>query len=205
LDAYKLSSYRTTHGKKPYFDPRDLGSSCTPWGDSSEGGAWVGFRASSCACYFNLTSPCARCFKSPLRPMGAWINGSGIFTPPQLGALWAQPVWRMCFGGGFAVQRTRVWAWPRRMWQQLSDSLARANSIEEGHYTERLWGRLLSPELSAEETQTLVCAAKTTGLYGVLLDCDCRRERPHTHYFASLRELSSTCGVSHGHAEPQPS
>lgn len=187
LQSYKISTYHTMHTarKRRYNHGTDLGRTCTPWAEQPEE-EWRGVRAGSCAAFYNTTarlphvpgadgnlSKCRVCFKSAFRPLGAWVNMSTVFTPPQARALWATPVWRICFGGSFATHRRGVWTWPRSMWQRLSDALARADSIEEGHYVERLWGALLAPPLSMEGARALMCSSEEVGLNGLLGKCTC--------------------------------
>ena len=93
-------------------------------------------------------------------PLGARPLGHAAF---------AQPLWRVCFGGAFAATRSQIWARRAETWRRLSDALSRGNNIEEGHYSERLWGLLLAPPLTDDAAAAMLCAGhagdSTTGLF----------------------------------------
>ena len=73
------------------------------------------------------------------------------------------------FGGAFAATRRQIWARRAETWRRLSDALSRGNNIEEGHYSERLWGLLLAPPLTDDAAAAMLCAGhagdSTTGLF----------------------------------------
>ena len=212
LSSYKISTYRTKHSTHRHFNPaKDLGNACAAW-DEEPVDSWRGYRSGDCSAFFNMTarphvpgldanaSKCRVCFKSALRPLAPWVNHSTVFSPAQARALWASPIWRMCFGGSFATNRRGVRAWPRAMWQRLSDALARADSIEEGHYVERLWGRLLSPPLDAGDARALACAGEGTGSNGLLVNCNCggwhsRNARTNWALWGSAAMLRRNCSA----------
>eukprot|EP00966_Prymnesium_polylepis_P218497 5057542-Prymnesium_polylepis.1 len=126
-----------------------------------------------------------RSFTSPHRPMSKWLVRSGIFgrdeTAPEKPAfehLLSQSVWPVCFGGGFAATRRGIHRWPKAVWERLSTALTRGDSIEEGHYVERLWAALLVPPLSVNATREVMCASAGRDLHGshslgMLTQCRC--------------------------------
>ena len=97
----------------------------------------------------------------------------------ELAAAFAQPLWRVCFGGAFAATRAQIWARRAETWRRLSDALSRGNNIEEGHYSERLWGLLLAPPLTDDAAAAMLCAGhagdSTTGLFKSC-KCDAKYE-----------------------------
>ena len=123
-------------------------------------------------------------FASSLRPLGAWLRGSGIFSPELVARLtgsWT-PLVPVCYGGAFAVRRDRLMAVPNRTWVQAEQALRRGDNIEEGHFFERLWAALLmAPTLTTAQAVAVVCSARAirpggSPESGGLLDCQCSKE-----------------------------
>jgi len=50
----------------------------------------------------------------------------------------------VCYRGHFATTPSRILQHPLNFWVRLRDALSRGDSLEEGHYLERLWAILLS-------------------------------------------------------------
>ena len=149
-------------------------------------------------------------FPSPIRPMGNWLQQSGVFSFAHSGImpdvkssfqqLITQSLWPVCYGGGFAAARNQICRWPQQMWQRLTDALTRGDSIEEGHYAERLWAALLAQPLSHQTAHALVCAAndqirqydRTRQMMGLLHLCNCTSQcsTEGLHQFSEHRKDS---------------
>ena len=108
-------------------------------------------------------------FFAHVQRVGTWLNRSALLDDDELAAAFAQPLWRVCFGGAFAATRSQIWARRAETWRRLSDALSRGNNIEEGHYSERLWGLLLAPPLTDDAAAAMLCAGhagdSTSGLF----------------------------------------
>ena len=118
-------------------------------------------------------------FFARVQRVGTWLNRSALLDDDELAAAFAQPLWRVCFGGAFAATRSQIWARRAETWRRLSDALSRGNNIEEGHYSERLWGLLLAPPLTDDAAAAMLCAGhagdSTTGLFKSC-KCDAKYE-----------------------------
>ena len=98
----------------------------------------------------------------------------------------------MCYGGNFAAAKRNIERVGRKSWENLRQSLARADNLEEGHYAERAWAGLLSPPLPPAAEEALRSAAAnvcrepaaarlhadedTHCLIGQLVGCECGRK-----------------------------
>ena len=125
-------------------------------------------------------------FTSPIRPMGAWLKA---MTGVDLGT---RGLWPVCYGGNFAAAKRNIERVGRKSWENLRQSLARADNLEEGHYAERAWAGLLSPPLPPAAEEALRSAAAnvcrepaaarlhadedTHCLIGQLVGCECGRK-----------------------------
>ena len=101
-------------------------------------------------------------FESPIKPLGAWLDnitrhGGGGST---VGSARAGALWPVCYGGNFGATRGVIERQPLPVWQALEASLGRGpDSVEEGHYAERMWAGLMHAPLSAAQEAALRAAA----------------------------------------------
>ncbi|KAJ1617337.1 hypothetical protein T492DRAFT_497895 [Pavlovales sp. CCMP2436] len=58
----------------------------------------------------------------------------------------------VCYGGSFAVARANVHTVSQGTFARLRALMERGDSIEEGHYAERLWAALLAPRMTPAES-----------------------------------------------------
>ena len=65
-----------------------------------------------------------------------WAESMEIHLPQKA-------VTPVCYGGNFATSGSQVKKYDRIFWQRVERALSRGNSIEEGHFMERLWAHLL--------------------------------------------------------------
>ena len=77
----------------------------------------------------------------------------------QLHALLSRPFVPVCYGGTFVTTAKRVHALPREAYGRLGALLSRGDSIEEGHYAERLWAALLEAPLAPSAQRSLAQVA----------------------------------------------
>ncbi|KAL1521322.1 hypothetical protein AB1Y20_020989 [Prymnesium parvum] len=184
LGQFKMAHhYLTKHSRKRRPMPADFAANCSHWdaGSGEHGRRWLGFRSRNCTEWGNF-SALSHAFQSKTKPLAQWMNVSGIFPREHLEALTSQGLWYVCFGGAFAVQRSRIALWPVSTWRGLSDALSRADNLEEGHYAERTWGALLGPRLASDERLALIASARFgIGIYGLLKGCSCEKTRGRSH------------------------
>eukprot|EP00984_Skeletonema_dohrnii_P030580 scaffold22177_cov90-Skeletonema_dohrnii-CCMP3373.AAC.2 len=60
-----------------------------------------------------------------------------------------------CYGGIFAASTANIFKQDMKVWKALEKSLERGDNIQEGHYTERLWGVLLATPLESFQVEAL--------------------------------------------------
>jgi hypothetical protein len=83
--------------------------------------------------------------------VGEWVDKL------QLGPVFStKNIVSICHGGFFAATHARIAIQPNRVWDAMEKSLSRGDSIEEGHYAERIWGCLLSKPISNETAVAIV-------------------------------------------------
>ena len=75
-------------------------------------------------------------FESPFHNLGEWLHFIGGALP--------EPLSEVCYGGTFAARKSSITSQNIRIWKNIEKSLSRGNSIQEGHYAERIWAGLLS-------------------------------------------------------------
>ena len=92
-------------------------------------------------------TPDKKRFKSNYKNMGAWIDALNIASHVP------DPFTPVCYSGIFAVRTDHIVQYERSFWDALEKSLSRGNSIEEGHFMERLWSTLFSNRLKDYEVQ----------------------------------------------------
>lgn len=80
-------------------------------------------------------------FKSSFRTLGDFRKAMGIIYPEA-------PLVPVCYGGMFMTQKRGLLKQPQEVWSNLTEGLSRGNNIEEGHFVERLWATLVSPQSS---------------------------------------------------------
>lgn len=66
---------------------------------------------------------------------------------PKLRSLLRETFVQICYGGSFAATAERARMHSRATYQRLELMLQRGDSIEEGHFMERLWAALLAPPM----------------------------------------------------------
>ena len=94
---------------------------------------------------FNISEYKRKNIKSSYDNMGHYLDTMGIELPPT------SPV---CYGGNFAAKATRIYSRKTEL-EKTEKSLLRGDSIEEGHFVERLWAVLLSNPLNSNEIDVL--------------------------------------------------
>jgi len=84
--------------------------------------------------------------KSSYANMGEYLDAMGAELP--------SPILPVCYGGNFAAKATQIWT-KRNILKKIEQSLTRGDSIEEGHFVERMWAGLLSRPLDSDEIDVL--------------------------------------------------
>ena len=84
--------------------------------------------------------------KSPYVDMGHYLDAMNVELPT--------PICPVCYGGNFAAKASQIWK-KRDVLEEIERSLMRGNSIEEGHFVERMWAGLLSRPLDSDEIDVL--------------------------------------------------
>lgn len=84
--------------------------------------------------------------KSSYDNMGEWLKNLDIRLP--------SPLTPVCYGGNFAVKASQIYS-RNALWQKMTTSLERAESIEEGHFAERAWAGILSYPLNLNESAVM--------------------------------------------------
>lgn len=87
-------------------------------------------------------------FKSPL------FDNFGQFYN-SLNAKWTPNTVPVCYGGIFAASVTTIYKQDMEMWKKLEKLLERGDNIQEGHYAERSWARLLSTPLKPYQIKSI--------------------------------------------------
>ena len=107
-------------------------------------------------------------WRKPKPPsMCAFIKGA--LDENELRALVGRQLVPVCYGGVFLVQRSMIWQYQQDTWRNFEGALSRANSIEEGHFMERLWATLLTPKLSSTHEEQILSTSAKMSTYGDLL------------------------------------
>lgn len=81
---------------------------------------------------------------------GAWIDRLKLHPLAV-----SQNLVPVCYGGVFAVTKSQIAKYPKRVWKSIEKSLSRGDNIVEGHYAERMWAPLLSKPFSNETAASL--------------------------------------------------
>ena len=97
--------------------------------------------------------------------MGDYLDAMGIVLP--------SPITPVCYGGNFIVNATQIYS-KRIVLKRIEESLMRGDSIEEGHFIERVWAGLFQNPLNEDETDVLrrmpfYVAQTTVGYVGRLV------------------------------------
>ncbi|KAL3916503.1 MAG: hypothetical protein SGILL_005147 [Bacillariaceae sp.] len=74
-----------------------------------------------------------------------------------------QEIVQVCYGGVFAASVSNVFNQDIELWRSITQSLSRGNNIQEGHFAERSWARLLSTPL--EDVQIRALTDTADGVY----------------------------------------
>ena len=67
--------------------------------------------------------------------MGEWADSIGITLP--------SPRIPICFGGNFMVKASQIYS-KQDLLRNIMKTLVRGDSIEEGHFAERIWAALFT-------------------------------------------------------------
>eukprot|EP00985_Skeletonema_marinoi_P001451 scaffold581_cov127-Skeletonema_marinoi.AAC.2 len=87
-------------------------------------------------------------FESSYNNLGEFYNSlNATSSSPQ--------IVQACYGGIFAASTANVFKQDMKVWKALEKSLERGDNIQEGHYTERLWGILLATPLESFQVEAL--------------------------------------------------
>jgi hypothetical protein len=74
-----------------------------------------------------------------------------------------QEIVQVCYGGVFAASVSNILNQDPALWKSITQSLSRGNNIQEGHFAERSWARLLSTPL--EHFQIKALSDTADGVY----------------------------------------
>jgi len=95
-------------------------------------------------------------FRSPTSPLGTWVDQFNFSSRVrhQLNA----PNWPICLAGSFFASRRVLMTLAQEEWAALHHSLTvrQRDSLEEGHFMERIWAVLLAPRLDAADMLTML-------------------------------------------------
>lgn len=111
-----------------------------------------------------------------------------VFKATSLREWWTQmgidiprPFVPVCYGGHFATTGRQLQRVETRVWEKIVHSLEHGDNIAEGHYAERSWSALLSPEFGCEFANEIGRHAASTvlrydrGFLGTLRACTPRK------------------------------
>ena len=87
-------------------------------------------------------------FQSRFNNLGEW---SDDLTLP----IYSTNLTPVCYGGVFTASIDSIRRVDESIWKDLTHSLSRGNSIEEGHFAERTWASLLSPPLTKNDIKNI--------------------------------------------------
>lgn len=95
-----------------------------------------------------------------------------VFNSTSLRKWWARiginvprPFVPVCYGGHFATTGRQLQRVDTRIWKKIVRSLEHGDNIAEGHYAERSWSALLSPQFSCEFANEIGRHAASTVLH----------------------------------------
>ena len=106
----------------------------------------------------------------------------------SLNATPSPDVVEVCYGGYFAASTANIFTrQSMETWKALEKSLERGDNIQEGHYAERSWARLLATPLKPFQVRAIkkyssVVHNSHSGLHGVLLRGASDTERTFMKY-----------------------
>lgn len=109
-------------------------------------------------------------FKSAYENLESWL---AVALRSKLPA----PATPVCFGGSFAVKTGNIIK-NAHVWPSLTQSLGRADQLEEGHFAERSWAGLLMDVGNVDLGRVLCAAQKVQDSWaylGLLQDCNSTR------------------------------
>jgi hypothetical protein len=91
----------------------------------------------------NVTSALMGTFEAPFASLGAWAEQFNFDAATR--HRMSQELWPVCYQASFVAPGAAITAVPQSVWAALHHSLVKreVDSVEEGHYMERLWGVLL--------------------------------------------------------------
>jgi hypothetical protein len=75
-------------------------------------------------------------FESRFQNLGAWVKHMRLDIPQNL--------MQACYGGSFGASMEAIRSHEEIVWIRMLDNLSRGDSIEEGHFAERVWAALLA-------------------------------------------------------------
>ena len=92
-------------------------------------------------------------FLSSHTNLGGYLDALNItcYADPGL----AQDIVPVCYGGSFAASVENIYNIDIKTWKKIEDTLARGDSIEEGHFMERSWAALLASPLEHFQIEAL--------------------------------------------------
>lgn len=115
-------------------------------------------------------------FSSGYKNLGSWFDS--LQLKPEL----PQPVTPVCYGGSFVARPFVLYKASKEEWGRIADALGRSDSIEEGHFMERIWAGLLSGKKTVFTYPTEYCLNPyyfATSYLGML----CKPEMMHKKTF----------------------
>eukprot|EP00966_Prymnesium_polylepis_P201135 4660406-Prymnesium_polylepis.1 len=169
--SFEMAGYHPTrHGQRAVDGTSAHDAACSDWADTTTNHRAAEWRVSDCHGWRRRND--SKRFQATHRPLSSFV--SHILYPDERPSLASSRLWHVCLGGAFAALRSHILRWSLASWRRLSDALARADNLEEGHYAERLWGALLGPALTEPSTDAILCAARERARLGMLATCSCR-------------------------------
>ena len=141
LARFHMKDYNKQHDQSPGLRTNGRGKLVFRKANASSGGS----NASSATFHAGFRGPPSlhRRRDAPLDLIGFLLDKQ-ILPERQLDVLLEQPIWPVCYCGGFAFRAAAALQHPQDAWARLDDALSRDNNIEEGHFAERLWAPLLT-------------------------------------------------------------
>jgi hypothetical protein len=91
-------------------------------------------------------------FRSSYNTLEEWANSMPGMPAPQ-------EIVQVCYGGVFAAAVANIVKQEPALWSSITQSLSRGNNIQEGHFAERSWARLLSTPLLPVQVRAITDTA----------------------------------------------
>jgi len=87
--------------------------------------------------------------------LGEWVEKLDLPLQNNITTNSRSSIVPVCYGGTFAARKSQILRKPKKTWEAMENSLTRGDNIVEGHYSERIWGSLLSKPLSSDTASAI--------------------------------------------------